>query len=43
MPEVIAMSDRVIVMKNGEITAKLSKNEVSEENILTHSIGGSKI
>jgi ribose transport system ATP-binding protein len=43
MPEVIAMSDRVIVMKNGEITAELSKNEVSEENILTHSIGGSKI
>jgi ABC-type sugar transport system ATPase subunit len=43
MPEVIAMSDRVIVMKNGEVTAELSKNEVSEENILTHSIGGSKI
>jgi ribose transport system ATP-binding protein len=43
MPEVIAMSDRVIVMKNGEVTAELSKNEISEENILTHSIGGSKI
>jgi len=43
MPEVIAMSDRVIVMKNGEVTAELSKNEVSEENILIHSIGGSKI
>ena len=43
MPEVIAMSDRVMVMKNGEITAELNKNEVSEENILTHSIGGSKI
>jgi ABC-type sugar transport system ATPase subunit len=43
MPEVIAMSDRVIVMKNGEVTAELNKNEISEENILTHSIGGSKI
>ena len=43
MPEVIAMSDRVIVMKNGEVMAELSKNEVSEENILIHSIGGSKI
>ena len=43
MPEVIAMSDRVIVMKDGEVTAELSKNEVTEENILTHSIGGSKI
>jgi ribose transport system ATP-binding protein len=43
MPEVIAMSDRVIVMKDGEVTAELSENEVTEENILTHSIGGSKI
>jgi ribose transport system ATP-binding protein len=43
MPEVIAMSDRVLVMKKGEITAELSKDEVTEENILTHSIGGSKI
>jgi len=43
MPEVIAMSDRVIVMKNSEVVAELSKNEVSEEHILTHSIGGSKI
>jgi len=43
MPEVIAMSDRVMIMKNGEVVAELSKNEVSEEHILTHSIGGSKI
>ncbi len=43
MPEVIAMSDRVIVMKNGQISAELSKEEVSEENILIHSIGGKKI
>lgn len=43
MPEIIAMSDRVVVMKNGEVMAELNKDEVSEENILTHSIGGSKI
>ena len=43
MPEVIAMSDRVMVMRNGEATAELSKIEITEENILTHSIGGSKI
>jgi ABC-type sugar transport system ATPase subunit len=39
MPEVISMSDRVIIMKNGEKMAELQKDEVSEENILTYSIG----
>jgi ABC-type sugar transport system ATPase subunit len=43
MPEVISMSDRVIVMKDGEVTAELGKESVSEENILTHSIGGKEI
>jgi len=43
MPEVISMSDRVIVMKNGEEMAELSKDEVSEENILTYSIGDKAI
>jgi len=43
MPEVISMSDRAIVMKGGEIMAKLDKDSVSEENILTHSIGGKAI
>ncbi len=43
MPEVIAMSNRVIVMKDGEVMAELSKDEVTEENILMHSIGGEKI
>lgn len=43
MPEVVAMSDRVIVVKNGEVMAELGKEEISEENILTHSIGGKKI
>jgi ribose transport system ATP-binding protein len=43
MPEVISMSDRVIVMKNGQKMAELSGNDVSEENILTHSIGAKEI
>ena len=43
MPEVIAMSDRVLVMKDGEVRAELAQEEISEENILTHSIGGQKI
>lgn len=43
MPEVIAMSDRIIVMKAGEIKAELSNDRISEENILKESIGGAKI
>jgi ribose transport system ATP-binding protein len=43
LPEIIAMSDRVIVMKDGEAVASLEKDKISEENILIHSIGGSKI
>ncbi len=43
MPEVISMSDRVIIMKNGQKMAELSPDEVSEENILTHSIGDKEI
>jgi ABC-type sugar transport system ATPase subunit len=43
MPEVISMSDRVLVMKDGQITAELSSAEVTEENILTYSIGDKAI
>jgi ABC-type sugar transport system ATPase subunit len=43
MPEVISMSDRVIIMKNGEKMAELSGDQVSEENILTFSIGDKEI
>jgi ABC-type sugar transport system ATPase subunit len=40
MPELIAMSDRIVVMNKGRITATLQKAEISEENILSRSIGG---
>jgi ABC-type sugar transport system ATPase subunit len=43
MPEVISMSDRVIVMKNGEKMAELNGDEISEENILINSIGDKTI
>jgi len=39
MPEVISMSDRVIVFKQGQIAGELSGEEITEENILTLSIG----
>lgn len=43
MPEIISMSDRVIIMKNGQKMVELSGDDVSEENILTYSIGHREI
>lgn len=40
MPEVISMSDRVIVFRRGEVAGELIGEEITEENILTLSIGG---
>lgn len=34
MPEVIGVSDRVIVMREGRISGELQKNEVDEQNII---------
>ena len=39
MPELIAMCDRVIIMRQGRITGELNRKQISEENILTYSIG----
>jgi ribose transport system ATP-binding protein len=39
MPEVISMSDRVVVMKDGEMVGLIEKEQITEENILTLSIG----
>jgi ribose transport system ATP-binding protein len=43
MPELISMSDRINVMRDGSLVAELQKDEISEENILKYSIGGSVI
>jgi ribose transport system ATP-binding protein len=43
MPEVVSMSDRIIVMKDGTIAGELSRDEISEENVLEYSIGGRKL
>ena len=41
MPELIAMSDRIMVMRNGTIVAEIDDHEmITEENILYYSIGG---
>jgi ribose transport system ATP-binding protein len=43
MPEIASMSDRIMVMKAGQIEGELKREEISEENILELSIGGKKI
>ena len=43
MPEVISMSDRVMVMKDGRLVGELTGDNVTEENVLELSIGGRKI
>ena len=39
LPEVINMSDRVLVMHEGRVTANLSKNELSQETIMLYATG----
>lgn len=40
LPEIISISDRVIVMCEGEINGELKKSEISEESIMTYAMGG---
>lgn len=39
LPEVIALSDRIVVMWNGNVSAELTKEEASEERILHYASG----
>ncbi len=43
MPEVVSMSDTVMVMHKGKKAAELAGEEITEENILTYSIGDSTL
>ena len=38
MPELISMSDRVVVVRKGRITAILDKDEISENSIIRHAL-----
>ncbi len=40
MPEVIAMSDRIVVMHEGRITGELGHDQAEEEKIMTLATGG---
>ncbi|HET6440527.1 MAG TPA: sugar ABC transporter ATP-binding protein [Anaeromyxobacter sp.] len=39
LPEVLGMSDRILVMSEGTIVAQLSREEASEEAIMKHAVG----
>ena len=39
MPELIAMSDRLLIMRNGEVAAFLEKEEITEKNIILKAVG----
>jgi ribose transport system ATP-binding protein len=38
MPEILGMSDRIIVMANGKITGELTKEEADQEKIMTYAV-----
>ncbi|MEK7399282.1 MAG: sugar ABC transporter ATP-binding protein [Candidatus Poribacteria bacterium] len=38
MPEILGMSDRIIVMANGKITGELDKEEADQEKIMTYAV-----
>jgi ribose transport system ATP-binding protein len=40
MPELIAMSDKVLVMRQGKVVGRLTNSELTEEAILSLSLGG---
>jgi ribose transport system ATP-binding protein len=39
LPELLGMSDRIYVMRQGEIVAELSRREANQEKILAHMMG----
>ena len=42
LPEIIGMSDRVLVMREGKISADLSRENLSQETILRHAMVGTE-
>jgi ribose transport system ATP-binding protein len=42
LPEVLGVSDRVLVMHEGRIVADLSKDEADQEKVMFYATGGLK-
>jgi ABC-type sugar transport system ATPase subunit len=43
MPEVMGISDRIIVMHEGEMTGVLNRDEFSQELLMRYATGGSAV
>jgi ribose transport system ATP-binding protein len=39
MPELLGMSDRILVMRKGSLTAEFSREEATEEKVLAAAMG----
>jgi ABC-type sugar transport system ATPase subunit len=39
LPELMGISDRIIVMRNGAVTGQLTRDEFSEEKIMEYATG----
>jgi ribose transport system ATP-binding protein len=39
LPEVMRVSDRVVVMRNGRIAAQLERHELSEQTLVSYAVG----
>ncbi len=42
LPEVLAMSDRILVMREGRVTAEFSRDEATQDKIMLAATGGLK-
>ena len=42
MPEILGMSDRIVIMCNGKVTGELNKDEATQEGILELAMEKSK-
>ncbi len=40
LPEILNMSDRILVMYNGRIVKEFARRDATQENILRYAIGG---
>jgi ribose transport system ATP-binding protein len=41
LPEIIGMSDRILIIREGEVRGILNRDDASQENIMTLATGGS--
>jgi ribose transport system ATP-binding protein len=39
LPEILGLSDRIVVMRDGRVAARFARGEASEEKILAAAVG----